>query len=247
MKKLPLYDKDGHTWLMLGRDPQRADAVIDTNEYVVRVNGEAILLDPGGLEVFPQILTAVTNALDVSEIKAYLCSHQDPDVMSSLALWLNLTPDARIYLPWLWGGFVAHFGGEYVDNFNLVPDEGGMITLGGKTFQFIPAHHCHSAGNLHFFDPEAKILFSGDLGAGLVPPDYSLYVEDFSHHIRYIEGFHQRWMPSQDAIRTWVQRVRKLKPQMICPQHGSIYCDGDVDNLLNWLEDLEVGRVKKYA
>lgn len=247
MKKLPLYDKDGHSWIMFARDPERGDSVIDTNEYVIKVGDEALLLDPGGLEVFPQILTAITSVIEVEQIKAYLCSHQDPDVMSSLALWLNLTPQARIYLPWLWSGFIAHFGGEYVQNFELLPDEGGSLDLAGKTFHFIPAHHCHSAGNMHFYDPEAGILFSGDVGAGLVPHSYGMFVENFDDHIQYIDGFHRRWMPSSEALRVWVSRVRKLQPRMICPQHGSIYAEENVTALLDWLEDLEVGRVKKYA
>jgi flavorubredoxin len=248
MQKYTLHESDSHSWVVVGRDPNRLDSVIDTNEYIITSGDEAILLDPGGVEIFPQALTAVSTIIDIRKIKAYFCSHQDPDIMSSLALWLTLTPDAKIYLPWLWSGFVAHFGGEFVKNFHLLPDEGGSVELGGKTFQFIPAHHCHSAGNFHFFDPEARILFSGDIGAALLPREQSdIFVQDFTKHVTYMEKFHRRWMPSQDALRIWVERVRKLKPRMICPQHGAIFMNENVKNLLDWLEDLEVGRLKKSA
>jgi flavorubredoxin len=124
-----LYEDNHCKWVMFGRDPQKKNSVIDTNEYAIIVNNEAILLDPGGIEIFPAVLTAISEILDVKNIKAYLCSHQDPDIMSSLQLWLGLTPDAKVYLSWLWEGFIAHFGGEYVKNFVSLPDEGGLWNL----------------------------------------------------------------------------------------------------------------------
>ncbi len=244
MLKKILHDQDNCKWVMFGRDPQKKNSVIDTNEYAIIVNNEAILLDPGGIEIFPAVLTAVSESLDIKNIKAYLCSHQDPDIMSSLALWLGLTPNAKVYISWLWSSFVAHFGGEYVENFITLPDEGAQFELNHKRFDFIPAHYCHSSGNFHFFDPEAKILFTGDMGAALVPGDYPLVVEDFKEHIRYMQKFHQRWMPSNDAKNKWVNRVRKLNPKMLCPQHGSIFTGENVKNFLDWIEDLEVGKVK---
>ena len=239
-----LYEDNHCKWVMFGRDPQKKNSVIDTNEYAIIVNNEAILLDPGGIEIFPAVLTAISEILDVKNIKAYLCSHQDPDIMSSLQLWLGLTPDAKVYLSWLWAGFIAHFGGEYVKNFVSLPDEGGPLEFNQKRFEFVPAHYCHSSGNFHFFDPESKIFFSGDMGAALVPVDYPTIVEDFKEHIKYMEKFHQRWMPSNEAKNRWVSRVRKLNPKMLCPQHGAVFTGENVQNFLNWIEELEVGKAK---
>jgi flavorubredoxin len=72
-------------------------------------------------------------------------------------------------------------------------------------------------------------------------------VKDFNSHVRYMEKFHQRWMPSSQALRLWVERVRKLNPEMICPQHGAIFRGDTIKPFLAWLEDLEVGRQKRYA
>ena len=54
-----------------------------------------------------------------------------------------------------------------------------------------------------------------------------------------MRGFHLRWMPSTTALRGWVQRVRAIKPKMICPQHGSIFEGENVGKLLDWLESLK--------
>lgn len=247
MQRHVLYNNNGLIWVAFARDPLKPQNIVDTNEYMIISGQEALLMDPGGTEVFPHLISSVSEVIDIRKIKAFLCSHQDPDIMSSLPLWLGLVPDARIYLSWLWGGFVAHFGNEFAKNFESLPDEGGTITLGGREFLFVPAHHCHSAGNFNLFDPESRILFSGDIGAALMPANADIFVKDFPSHVRYMEKFHQRWMPSAQALRIWVERVRKLNPVMICPQHGAIFRGDNVKQFLSWLEELEVGRQKRYA
>lgn len=247
MQHVKLYDDGRMSWHVFGRDPSKPDRIIDTNEYVIIADGEAMLLDPGGAEVFPTVLTAVSDILRVNSIKQYLCSHQDPDIMSSLPLWMGLTPKAKIYLSWLWDGFVAHFGNEYVDNFVQIPDEGMDITLGSSLLKLVPAHYCHSAGNFHLFDPKSQILFSGDVGSALLPLEADLFVLDFDAHIASMEGFHRRWMPSNEAKNHWVKTARKLQPKIICPQHGAIFTGDNVSKFLDWFEALEVGRFRKPA
>ena len=242
-----LHNENNLKWFVLGRDTSKDSAVIDTNEYVVVSDNEAFLMDPGGTEIFPAVLASLSELIKMEQIKGFLCSHQDPDIMSSLPLWLGLVPKAKVYLPWLWSGFVSHFGHEYAGNFQLIPDEGGTVEVGSRILNLVPAHHCHSAGNMHLFCEESGILFTGDMGAALVPDNYPLIVEDFDKHIQYMFKFHQRWMPSNSAKNVWVERVRKLKPKMLCPQHGSIFTGENISKFLDWMEDLEVGKVKKYA
>jgi flavorubredoxin len=56
---------------------------------------------------------------------------------------------------------------------------------------------------------------------------------------------HQRWMPSNKAKNDWVQRVRKLDIDMMCPQHGRIFKGDNVKRFLDWFEALEVGLINK--
>lgn len=247
MKKQVLHD-DGETqWVMFGRDPEKPDSVIDTNEYLIQSGGESLLLDPGGIEVFPSVLSSVSEVIELKTIKGFLCSHQDPDIMSSLPLWMELVPDAKIYISWLWSGFISHFGNEFSKNFISIPDEGMYIPLGNTHMQLIPAHHLHSAGNFHLFDPGSGILFSGDVGSALLPADAPMVIDDFKQHTQFMEKFHLRWMPSDSAKNIWLSRVRKLGVKMICPQHGSVFTGENVDKFFDWFEDLEVGKLKKTA
>lgn len=244
MRKEVLFDNNDIQWTVLARDPCKPDAIVDTNEYIIQTGNESMLLDPGGMEIFPSVLSSVSEIIELSSIKAYLCSHQDPDVMSSLPMWMELTPKATVYVSWLWSGFISHFGYKFASNLSPIPDEGMNLKLGDHCFQLIPAHYLHSSGNFHLFDPVSKILFSGDVGAALLPLEADLYVDDFAAHIPYMEKFHQRWMPSNSAKEVWLARVRKLGVKMICPQHGAIFTENNVNNFFDWFDNLEVGKTR---
>ncbi len=235
-----LYRNGSHTWTMIARDPERQDHIIDTNEYLICSGNEAILLDPGGMEVFPAVFSAISTVLNPEKITRVFASHQDPDIISSLALWLEFNPAIQCWISWLWTSFIPHFGGEK-DTFVPIPDQGCDIPVGAASLRAVPAHYLHSSGNFNLYDPAAHILFSGDIGAALLPPDRPLVVRDFDEHIKHAEGFHKRWMGSAEAKRLWCERVSILKIDMLCPQHGAIYQGEDVQRFIQWFDDLEIG------
>ncbi len=239
MKTIQLYDQ-GHQWFCFARDPEKPDNIIDTNQYMVRHRDRTLLMDPGGIEIFAPMLGAILHHAKIEQITDLFASHQDPDIISSLGLWDQTLPKARLHGPWLWESFLSHFGMNHI-TYEAIPDEGATINLDGVELEFIPAHYLHSSGNFHVFDRQSGILMCGDVGAALEPPNSAMYVEDFNEHIPKMELFHQRWMPSNRAKNDWIRRVRELKPTMLCPQHGRIYKDDNVEKFLDWLERLEVG------
>lgn len=242
MKKLSyLFEQGSHKWCMVARDPERPDYLIDTNEYLVCDGDEALLTDPGGVEIFAAVFSAIAESYDPACIKALFASHQDPDIISSLALWLEFNPALKCHLSWLWTEFVPHFGGNR-DTFVAIPDEGMSIALGHCRLQVVPAHYLHSSGNFHLYDAQARILFSGDVGAALSPPgEDALLVKDFDRHIRHARAFHQRWMGSKAAVLDWCERAAALPIDMLCPQHGAVFQGADVMRFINWFAELEVG------
>jgi flavorubredoxin len=240
MRAQVIFDDGVRRWVVFGRDPEKSKGIIDTLQYLVISEGRGLLLDPGGVEVFPNFVAALTSEIAVSDVDIIFASHQDPDVISSLSLWQVLNPKVACHAPWVWAGFIAHFGGGAVPV--AIPDDGAPLPLGTtRDLRTIPAHYCHSSGHLHVWDPRSRILFSSDMGAALVPEGAPLFVEDFDAHIKLMEGFHKRWMPSNRAKNAWVQRARALDPAMICPQHGSIFKGPMVKRFLDWIEGLQVG------
>lgn len=240
-----IYKKDDHQWLMVARDPSKPNYLIDTNEYVIRSGEEALLTDPGGMEIFPAVFSAISHVMNPSEIKQLFASHQDPDIISSLALWIDFQPEICCHLSWLWGSFVPHFGGTD-ETFLNIPDSGKTFKLNNIELECVPAHYLHSSGNFHLYDSKAKILFSGDVGAAMLPEtETSLFVTDFDKHIALARGFHQRWMGSNDAKLEWCERVSKMEIDMMCPQHGAIYQGDDVSRFINWFAELPVGILRQ--
>jgi len=239
MKSQTLFQSD-HKWIVYGRDPDKPDKIIDTNQYMVVCDNQAILLDPGGIELFAPMLSSIVKDVALEQITHLFASHQDPDIISSLGLWDQVLPQARLHSPWLWEGFIRHFGMNNI-HYEPIPDEGRTIELGGLGLQLIPAHYLHSSGNFNVYDPVAKILFSGDIGAALESPDAPLLVDDFDAHIPKMKLFHQRWMPSNRAKLDWVKRVRQLDIDMMLPQHGRIFEGQNVARFLDWFEQLPVG------
>jgi flavorubredoxin len=249
VKKTTMIYQDGeHKWLAISRDPEKPDYLIDTNEYLITDGAAGMLTDPGGIEIFPAVFAAICEEFDPAKIRYLFASHQDPDIISSLALWLQFNPQQRCYTSWLWSTFIPHFGGDGETFINL-PDEGMKMPLGKITLDAIPAHYLHSSGNFHVYDEKARMYFSGDVGAAMLPPEANgLFVTNFDKHIALAKGFHQRWMGSKDAVLDWCERVSKLSIDMLCPQHGAIYKDADVMRFINWFAELEVGSgIRKHG
>ncbi len=244
MKTHKLFENDTHTWFMFGRDPHKPDKIIDTNQYMVVTNENALLMDPGGIELFSSMLTTIIKSVPIEKITHVFASHQDPDIISSLGLWDQVLENSTLHSPWLWEGFIRHFGMQSI-TYSPIPDEGERLTLDGVHLDFIPAHYLHSSGNFNVFDPTSGILMSGDIGAALESDEAPLEVDDFEAHIPKMKLFHQRWMPSNEAKLDWVRRVRELDVQMMCPQHGRIFKGENVAKFLDWFENLEVGVLNK--
>lgn len=238
-----VYREGDHRWLAFGQDPDRPDNIVDTNQYVVEAGGSAILLDPGGIEIFPAMLGALSAKLPVDSVRHILLSHQDPDIGSSLPLWREVCrPDVTIHISWLWTSFVSHFDGEA--KLTPLPDTGGQIKLANDVvLEIIPAHFLHSPGNFHLYDPKARILFSADVGASLVPKRARTtnFVEDFTAHIPYMEQWHRRAMGSERARDAWLSRVSRLDVRILAPQHGLLLRGDDVRRFYDWFGRLPIG------
>jgi flavorubredoxin len=246
MKTERIYSSGDHHWFIAY---DQSDArVIDSNVYVVQIDGHSLVCDPGGFEIYPQVFSALTEVISPSSIKSAFISHQDPDIGSSLPLWNACRPDIQWYASELWVGFIRHYGALEA-NIKGIPDQGGEIAVGSATLQIVPAHYLHSAANFHLYDPAAKVFFSGDVGAALLQPGHSAFVERrnmdspaaFDAHIKQAEYFHQRWMPSREAKRDWCERVSRLDIDFLCPQHGAIYSGRNVQRFIEWFDALEVG------
>ncbi len=215
--------------------------MVQANQHLIVDNGETMILDPGGHKVHTKLYAEVAVRFPVNGIKHIFFSHQDPDIIAAANGWLMMT-DADAYLSALWMRFIPHFGVDELvqDRITPIPDEGMSVQVGQNPVKFVPAHFLHSSGNFQVYDPISKVLYTGDLGASL-GNSYPV-VEDFESHIQYMEGFHQRYIPTTKALKMWVNTVRQLDVDIIAPQHGAVFPTRELSaKFIDWIDSITCG------
>ena len=239
MGNLTLFEAGEHRNILL-EDFGRGLAVQANQHLIIHAN-EGMLLDPGGHKVYPRASAEVLSLTRSGRLRYLFFSHQDPDIVAAANGWL-MTTDADAYISSLWVRFVPHFGIDELVGHRLkaIPDEGMVLELGGAKLVILPAHFMHSEGNFQVYDPTSKILYTGDLGASL-GQDYR-EVTDFDVHVRYMEGFHRRYMVSGKILKAWAAMVRPLEIDIIAPQHGAFFRGRElVGRFVDWCASLECG------
>jgi flavorubredoxin len=240
MASTVLYDDGKHRNVLL-EDLDTSGLAVQANQHVI-IHGDAgMILDPGGHKVYSRVLSETFETLGKAKLHYIFLSHQDPDVVAAVNGWL-MTTDADAYVSQLWVRFVPHFGLDHQVAHRLkpIPDEGIVLDLGSVRLLLIPAHFLHSEGNFQVYDPVSKILYSGDLGASL-GANY-VRVVDFDAHLRYMEGFHRRYMVSNRVMKAWAEMVRPLDIEIIAPQHGAYFQGKDmVERFIAWCAGLQCG------
>lgn len=244
---LELFSSAGHRNVLLRTFDVGPD--VPCNQHLIVDGGEALILDPGGHKLYSKVFAATRKALGGAELKHLFLSHQDPDIVAATNGWLMALPGLQAYCSELWRRFVPHIGPDRLlfDRMQGIPDGGMRLKLGQSEVWFLPAHFLHSCGNFHVYDPTSKVLYTGDLGASL-GEDYR-EVRDFDAHIRFMEGFHRRYMSSTRALKLWLDLARQLDIEIIAPQHGALFRGPDCARFLDWLDGLEVGadRMEPYS
>ena len=239
---MELYAKGGHACVMFS-DLVTGEAV-QANQFLIVDNGHAALLDPGGELTYTRLFMAVSDYTTVKGLDYVIAPHQDPDIVASLNRWLVGT-DCRAVVPELWERFIPHFTSRDRTRGRLVtiPDRGMDLRLGNIRIKALPAHFLHAEGNFQFYDPQSKILFSGDMGANLVASDdlYRPY-KKLKDAIPHMEAFHRRYMNSRKVCRYWANMVRELDVEWLVPQHGRPFKGRKVvREFLDWISDLDCG------
>lgn len=242
MRNIKLFETDEHQFILLNESEPGEEGGVRSNQYLIQHQGAGVLLDPGGFGVMPRVLAEMLRYLPPEQVKGIFLSHQDPDIVGGLSTWLELIK-APVYISHIWLRFLPHYGLNDMSQFVGVPDEGMALEVApGFTLQAVPAHFLHSEGQINVYDPVAKVLFSGDIGAAMMPADTdAAYVDDFASHIPHIEGFHRRYMCSNKAIRCWLDTIAHLDIDMIAPQHGPVFRGAAVGEFLAWLRELRCG------
>ncbi|EDP74161.1 MBL fold metallo-hydrolase [Hydrogenivirga sp. 128-5-R1-1] len=235
-----LFEKEDKKTFLLKPDFYDFSAV-SINSLLIIEDKEACLIDPGGKKTFYELKYTVDEILEKENtaLSFVIGTHQDPDVSSSINLWIE-SYNVNFFLPRVWMRFVAHLEIENLDKITPIPDGGmDLVFANGSILNLLPAHFLHSSGNVHIYHSESKILFSGDFGAS---ESSDIFVKDFQSVVPSLKKFHERYIPSSKALNFYIENIlKKLDINMIVPQHGSVYSKENIEDLLNFLENLKCG------
>ena len=236
-----LFQTGNHRWLLLVQEPDQSTDQMATNRIAVQVGDMVTIVDPGGFEVFPETLAALTAEVSIDKVYDVVFTHPGPEAISALPLWRQVCNDGtRFHVPEIMLSAFKHLDSSLP--LTTISDNGAEISISAAPLKIIPAPFMHSPAAMNVYDAKARILYTGAVGSvsTYIPnPDY-LYVEDFEDHVDALAAFHGRFMPSSSARDAWVSMVRELDIEMLVPASGRVFKDQAVDQFLDWLSGAEM-------
>jgi len=218
---------------------------LSRNSYLLCYHGQgklnSMVIDPGPTVDLDILIHKVSEVLgSITKVNAVFLNHQDPDVVGNAPYMARSNPNTLMLATedtWR----LVSLSGLDSTKFRAVERFKNMriVMPTGHKIQFIPTPFCHFRGACMLYDIESRILFSGDFMGGIAATRLFATRANWSG----IKAFHQLYMPSNEAIRLAVRRIRDLQPApiMIAPQHGSIIQEEDIPYFLDQMENLKVG------
>jgi flavorubredoxin len=218
---------------------------LSRNAYLLCYQGSgknnSLVIDPGPTVDLDVLIHKVTEVLgSISKVNAVFMNHQDPDVVGNAPYLARSNPNTLMLATedtWR----LVSLSGLDSTKFRAVERFKNMriVMPTGHKIQFVPTPFCHFRGACMLYDLNSRILFSGDFLGGIAATQLFATRANWSG----VKAFHQLYMPSNEAIRLAVSRIRELQPapRMIAPQHGSIIQEEDIPYFLDQMENLQVG------
>ncbi len=201
-----------------------------------------LLIDPGptnDLESLSQKVSAVLPG-GLAKINLAFINHQDPDVVGVLPTLTKLNQNLTVIATedtWR----LVNLNGMTQTSFRAVDRiQGQRVVLPtGHKLQFIPTPFCHFRGACMLYDLESRILFTGDLFGGIAATGLHAVSDNWAG----IKAFHQLYMPSNEAIKLAVKKIRALDPPPLAlmPQHGGLIKGALMEQFMDQMEELQVG------
>lgn len=234
------------TWWVGSRN---ADTLLQTNVFLrrFRAANKAInyLVDPGPSEDLEKISAKIGKLTGtLSRIHIYSLSQPDADACMNAIYVSQANPKAVCLTSEENWQLISHFGLNPQSVKLTQSFKNGQVKLStGHLLRFIPAPYCHHKGAFLTYDPESRVLFSGDLFSGLSDAGRldRIYAEE--QDWEGIRAFHQMYMPANEALRNAIDQIRKLNPAplLIAPQHGLLWRGELLERFMERIYHLDVG------
>jgi diguanylate cyclase (GGDEF)-like protein len=215
------------------------DDQFQCHAYLIEQGDESVLVDPGSALAVDDLIRKVDEVVGVERVRWLVCSHSDPDIISALPALAarGMQPNAAIVTHWRDEALIRHSAPPLP--YWRVEEHGWHLRLQDRTLQFVFTPYAHSAGAFCTFDPASGTLFSSDLFGGFSNEKtlYASSMDDFDG----IRAFHEHYMPSREILNYSLERLRRLRVNLIAPQHGRVIPEHLVLPIMERLGELECG------
>ncbi len=215
------------------------DDPFQCHPYLIKNDDESILIDPGSMLEFSEIIRKVKSIIDIKSIKYIVLHHQDPDLAAAVPEIEKLInrDDLLIVTHSRMSLLIKHYliTSSY---YEIDKHDNRLITSTGLKLDFYTTPYCHSPGAFVSYEPDSKVLFSGDIFGG-IEESWEFYAD--KSYFEKAKQFHQEYMPSKDIFNYALGKIENLDINLIAPQHGSIIEKKYIKNLIQDMKDLDCG------
>jgi len=207
--------------------------------YFIENGNESILIDPGSMLEFEEVMNKTSQITDLKNIKYIILHHQDPDLCAAVPQIEKLInrDDLQIVTHSRMTVLIKHYMVKS-SYYEIDKNDLKLQTSTGLTLEFLTTPYCHSPGAFVTYEPNSKVLFSGDIFGGL-EESWNFYAKD--DYFEKAKAFHAAYMPSRDIFNYTLRKIEKLDLNLIAPQHGSIIERRYIYNLIEDMKNLECG------
>ena len=207
--------------------------------YLIEHGDQSVLIDPGSRLTIEHSLKKIKQVTSFSNIRWFVCQHQDPDITCSLNMLDEMIerPDARLVTHWRAGVLLKHY--NLALPFWQIEDNEWKLDIGGRKLDFIFTPYAHFPGAYCTFDPATGTLFSSDIYGGFTK-GFSLVAQD-EDHFEALRPFHEHYIPSKEILVHTLEKLNQYPLKMIAPQHGSIIPEPLITPITERLKDLDCG------
>ena len=232
-KPIPIADNIYWVGMLLENDP------FQCLPYFIENGDESILIDPGSMLEFEDVMQKVSQVTDIKNIKYIVLHHQDPDLCAAVPEIekridrkdLTIITHSRMTV------LIKHY--QVTSQYYEIDKNDLKISFkSGLELQFLTTPYCHSPGAFVTYEPKSKVLFSSDIFGGL-EESWDFYAKE--DYFQQAKAFHSSYMPSKDIFNYALRKIEQLDINLIAPQHGSIIERRYVYNLIEDMKNLECG------
>ena len=186
------------------------------NSYLI-LDERIAVMDTVDAAFSKEWLSNIEKALEGRKPDYLVVQHMEPDHSANIVSFVKAYPDAKIVSTAKAFTMMKNFFGDDFPDKQVVVGEGGSLSLGKHTLNFVTAPMVHWPEVIFTYDSTDKILFSADAFGKFGALDADEKWDDEAR--RYYIGIVGKYGKQVQAV---LKKAAALDVAVICPLHGPV-------------------------